>query len=277
MSKLNLNTSVYCTSQIMRAPPPIRKNRRNWIPLTFIKIKSKFSMKKCKRRWQLHKLHKTQYRQFKDKKYIKHCKKNKQKGSKNGDLTTSNDDSNVKKIHNDYELLTGVRIEDTFNLESQYLPESQTIKPLLVTSFRNGCSNSPNVTILQRNKLSKLKLSKRQYSLKSYNLKNSMRINHISISDVPDFQCSQTVRIIKKITQEHADVRVIFHNDNVVKNNYVQVDKMDNVKSLPSTELMTNKNTGDDVSPGSAMENKKKPKSFKRLMEILLNASHIND
>lgn len=273
----------------MRAPPPIRKNKRNWIPLTFIKIKNKLSMRKCKRRWQLHKLHRTQYRKCKDDKYNKYCKKGRLKGQittatdvlTDSNLNAESGHSNVKKnIHNNYDLLTGVRVEDTFNLETQYLPGSQVDKPLLVASFRRGCAHSPNVTILQRNKLSRLKLSKRQYSLKSYNLKNSMRVNQISIADGKDFQCSQTVRVIKKLTKENADIKVIFHNDNVVKNNFVQVEPGDNnlipdVQDQATTEenLILGSNRVEEIADSKSTTTKMKPQKMKRLFKTLLNAT----
>lgn len=164
----------------MRAPPPPRRSRSRFVVLCVVRLRQLISGHKLKKRWHLHKLHKFQ----------RH------------DLVCVSPGS-------------GIRAEDMMNIPSSLRPRNARHRPLLIAAFPKGCSRSPRVRILQRNRLSKLMISKRKYKLKRFDFKNLS--NTDDRKNTVTHRCAQTVGSIKKVTAGNADVRVIFHETNVIK------------------------------------------------------------
>ncbi|GMC33393.1 unnamed protein product [Saccharomyces cerevisiae] len=106
------------------------------------------------------------------------------------------------------------------NEPSGLCPGSSKKKPLQIARFPKGCQESPRVYVLQRNNLSRLKLSKRKYALRFYHNElfgNNLKRKDGSIHKVEHQQCAETVRKIKKVTANHADVKIIFHDKNTIR------------------------------------------------------------
>lgn len=176
----------------MRAPPPLRNSRAKHLSICFLRLQNLWSCRKIKRRWHLHKLHRA-------------------KG--NIDFATAN-------------LTLDTRVEDMINIPTAFEPISAREKPLMIASFPSGCSDSPNVRILQKAKLSRLFLSKRKYRLRHYDnnvvwdqyKKNSIMENKDQpFTTEKSHNCAETVNSIKKFASKDADVKVIFHGKNIIK------------------------------------------------------------
>ncbi|CCF56605.1 hypothetical protein KAFR_0B03090 [Kazachstania africana CBS 2517] len=166
----------------MRVPPPPRRSRANIIPIYGIKIRSLLCCHRLKRRWHLHKLRKK--------------------------LRLNS--------NNKFGPISGPRAEDMMDLQTGYLSRSIRKKPLLIASFPRGCDNSPEIKVLQRSNFAKQFITKRKYYLKQYENK-LFKTTADKVGQTNTFQCAQTVRTIKTVTSKNADVRTIFHNQNVLK------------------------------------------------------------
>lgn len=169
----------------MRAPPSPRKSKSGHFFYLYFRLCQLFSGRKLKRRWHVHKLHIHQY-------------------------NTRWNLSPLSEIH----------IEDMINEPSGLCPGSSKKKPLLIARFPKGCQESPRVYVLQRNNLSRLKLSKRKYALRFYHNEifgNNLKRKDGSIHKVEHQQCAEIVRKIKKVTANHADVKIIFHDKNTIR------------------------------------------------------------
>lgn len=168
----------------MRAPPPPRKSRSRFITVCILRLRQLCTGYKLKKRWHLHKLHKLQRR---------------------GNYVASP--------------ISGIRTDDMLNLPTGMQNKSCKQKPLLIAAFPKGCSRSPRVRLLQRNRLSKVLISKRKYKLKYFDAHafgetaNSGIIKEGRVTH----RCAHTVGSIKKVTSKNADIKIIFHDRNVIK------------------------------------------------------------
>lgn len=162
----------------MRAPPQPRRSRSRFVALCVVRLRQLISGHRLKKRWHLHKLHEFQ---------------------RKGLICLSPG--------------SGIRAEDMINIPSALQPRKIRQKPLLIAAFPKGCSRSPRVRVLQRNRLSRLMISKRKYKLKPFEVKGL----HNPEEDTVTHRCAQTVGSIKKLAATDADVRVIFHESNVIK------------------------------------------------------------
>lgn len=163
----------------MRAPPPPRRSRSRFAALCVVRLRQFLSGHRLKKRWHLHKLHKFE---------------------RKGLICLSPE--------------SGLRAEDMMNIPSALQPKKVRQRPLLIAAFPKGCSRSPRVRVLQRNRLSRLMISKRKYKLKYFDVKG---LHKADKSDSVTHRCAQTIGSIKKATSNNADVRVIFHETNVIK------------------------------------------------------------
>lgn len=168
----------------MRAPPPPRKSRSRFVTVLILRIRQLCTGYKFKKRWHLHKLHKLQRR---------------------GNFVASP--------------ISGIRADDMLNIPTGMQNKSCKQKPLLIAAFPKGCSRSPRVRILQRNRLSKVLISKRKYNLKYFDAHAFGETANSGIikEGHATHRCAQTVGSIKKVTSKNADVKVIFHDKNVIK------------------------------------------------------------
>ncbi|QLL30986.1 hypothetical protein HG536_0A08010 [Torulaspora globosa] len=178
----NIYVGIYLpavVNNLMRAPPPPRRSRSRFLALCVVRLRQLISGHRLKKRWHLHKLHEFQ---------------------RKGLICLSPE--------------SGIRAEDMINIPSALQPKKTRQKPLLIAAFPKGCSRSPRVRVLQRNRLSRLMISKRKYKLKPFEVKG----RHDREEDgAVTHRCAQTVGSIKKLTASNADVRVIFHDTNVIK------------------------------------------------------------
>ncbi|QLQ81410.1 hypothetical protein HG537_0F01710 [Torulaspora globosa] len=163
----------------MRAPPPPRRSRSRFVALCVVRLRQLISGHRLKKRWHLHKLHEFQ---------------------RKGIICLSPG--------------SGIRAEDMINVPSALQPRKMRQKPLLIAAFPKGCSRSPRVRVLQRNRLSRLMISKRKYKLKPFEVKG---LHNPEEDGTATHRCAQTVGSIKKLAARDADVRVIFHEANVIK------------------------------------------------------------
>ena len=167
----------------MRVPPPHRKSLTLQIPLFLIKLKRKIQCNNWKKRKRIHKLHRIHRR----------------------------------RISNNLEIPEfDLRVEDSYSMKTEYLSTNITDKPLLIATFDNDCTKFPQINILERSKLSRLHLKKRKFKLKI------LDYNPINISNKLDnanqqFRCVSTIRSIKNLVDDDADVRPIFHNKNIIR------------------------------------------------------------
>lgn len=165
----------------MRAPPPPRKSRSRYLTSCCLKLKQVFTGSKLKKRWHLHKLHQLKRR---------------------GQLAVSP--------------ISGIHVEDMVNLPTGLQNRSTKRKPLLIAAFPKGCTKSPQLKLLQRNKFYGLPMTKRKYKLKPFDT-SVTRKKHTLTSTQQTHLCAPKVGSIKKATSKDADLKVIFHNNNVIK------------------------------------------------------------
>ncbi|AQZ13236.1 OSW1 (YOR255W) [Zygosaccharomyces parabailii] len=166
----------------MRAPPPPRKSKSHCLTRFCLRIRQVCTGYGLKKRWHLHKLHKVR---------------------RKGEMIVSP--------------LSGLHAEDMINLPTGLQKESAKRKPLLIAVFSRGCAKSPQLRLLQRNKLYGLPLTQRKYKLKEF----EATVTEKGVKNQSNIQmtlpCASRVGSIKKATSKNADVRVIFHNQNVIK------------------------------------------------------------
>lgn len=173
----------------MRAPPPPRKSNSNILLLYLLHVRHIFTGQKIKRRWRLHRLKRNAHRSL----YRKR--------------------ENLSPI-------SGLRVEDMFNLPTDLQPYSSKNKPLLIATFGKGCDRSPKLEYLKKNKFPRRTLTRRKYRLKYLNgNKIKYTCKNMSFNSKCDdsLTCAKTVRSIKYVTGDNADVRLIFHNKNIIK------------------------------------------------------------
>ncbi|CCK72268.1 Osw1p KNAG_0J01870 [Huiozyma naganishii CBS 8797] len=189
----------------MRVPPKPRASR---LPRFLIRVKNAVCFKRLKLRRKNKRLNKLQYKQ-----------------SMQAAITNS-----------------GLRVEDTFNIPTNFLPRSARNKPLLIANFKRGCDRSPEVKILQKTRLRRLFMSKRRIKMKYFNYhdcKRNNEINNVAEQTVHNntMQCATNVHTIKTLTRKNADVRVIYYSDNVVKR-FSPEKKMETVNGEVSPEYI---------------------------------------
>lgn len=163
----------------MRAPPPPRRSKSRFLAHCVVQLRQLISCYRLRKRWHLHKLHKIH---------------------RTGGAAVSP--------------ISGIHAEDMMNMPTALQPRNSRKKPLLIAEFPKGCSRSPRVRVLQRNRLSKLMISKRKYKLKSFDVDGARKL---TVQEAVTHQCANTVGSIKKMTSRNADVRVIYHETNVIK------------------------------------------------------------
>ncbi|GAV53971.1 hypothetical protein ZYGR_0AK04730 [Zygosaccharomyces rouxii] len=165
----------------MRAPPPPRKSRSRYLTTCCLRLKQVFTGSKLKKRWHLHKLHKFR---------------------RKGQLAVSP--------------VSGIHVEDMLNLPTGLQNRSAKGKPLLIAAFSKGCTKSPQLRLLQRNKFYGLPMTKRKYKLKTFDA----TVTEKKATATPTQRthlCAPRVGSIKKVTSKDADLKIIFHNNNVIK------------------------------------------------------------
>lgn len=207
----------------MRAPPPHRKSKSVKFPIFFINIKKKLKCNDWKRRKRIHLLHRLHRKKYDNKFYTP--------------------------------LSSGLRVEDSFTLRTEYLQPDVIDKPLVIATFSNDCQELPTINILERSKLSRLRLMKRKFKLKLFNYNisklpeikgedqnNIININNNNNNDninininnnTNNFRCVNTVKSIKKLVEKDADIRVIFHNKNTIRSfplKYSNTGKYEHIK-----------------------------------------------
>ncbi|EDO17133.1 hypothetical protein Kpol_1072p3 [Vanderwaltozyma polyspora DSM 70294] len=183
----------------MRAPPPLRNSKSKALSIAIIKVRQLYSCTRLKRRWHVYKLHKLK------------------KGIADNNLINSGQDiSPVSSPH----------AENMINIPSGLDSKANFKKPLLIASFPEGCSNSPKMHVLRRNSLSRLLLSRRRYKLKHYYNETMVkgttgdepiRMVQNNCNHLNEFQCASNVASIRKIASEDADIKVVFHGRNIIK------------------------------------------------------------
>lgn len=124
------------------------------------------------------------------------------------------------------------------NIPTALQPRKSRKKPLLIAAFPKGCSRSPRVRVLQRNRLSKLMISKRKYKLKSLEVHDTSKVN---IQMVETHRCANKVGSIKKMTSKNADVKVIYHETNVIKCSNLRLSSAIDSRSPEIFEFAPNK------------------------------------
>lgn len=70
------------------------------------------------------------------------------------------------------------------------------------------------------------KIKQRKYALRFYHNElfgNNLKRKDGSIHKVEHQQCAETVRKIKKVTANHADVKIIFHDKNTIRSDKLGV------------------------------------------------------
>ncbi|CCH59210.1 hypothetical protein TBLA_0B03710 [Henningerozyma blattae CBS 6284] len=226
----------------MKAAPIPRKSKSRWVTMKLVKIGNVLHCYPCRKRWSLHKLHcKNRTLTFKS-------IKNKRKNTNKTAITTT--------INDLYSPTISLRGEDMLDIETSLRPASRNRKPLLITTFPDGCSASPRIHILQKTRFGRYVVSKRRYKLKYFNSesfterivkvkpKPKKQENLIHIEDNqnhnqneenptvltieplvqvpkndqnPSYTCAQTIHLIKNEISKNSDFRVIFHDKNVIK------------------------------------------------------------
>lgn len=167
----------------MRAPPPRRKSLSLKIPLFLIKLKRKIQCNNWKKRKRIHKLHRI----------------------------------HRKKRTNNLEIPEfDIRAEDSYSMRTEYLSSNIVDKPLLIATFNRDCTNFPQINILERSKMSQLHLKKRKFKLKILNYNPINLSNNVDNAN-QQFRCVSTIRSIKNLVDNDADVRPIFHNKNIIR------------------------------------------------------------
>ncbi|QLG70692.1 hypothetical protein HG535_0A06340 [Zygotorulaspora mrakii] len=183
----------------MRAPPPPRRSRVRFFTVYVSRLRQFCTLYKIKKRWKLHKLHTVERRGY----------------------------TIVSP-------LSAIRADDMVNLPTGLQNKSHKKKPLLIASFPRGCSRSPRVKLLQRNRLSKIFLSRRKYNLKYFDVTGIKEKNCSSRQSCSSYHCAHVVRTIKKVTSKNADVRVIFHDNNTIKSHNLPI----NTENIDSPQLL---------------------------------------
>lgn len=166
----------------MRAPPPPRKSKSRYVTSCCLRLRQLCTGYEFKKRWHLHKLHKVR---------------------RKGEILVSP--------------LSGVHVEDMINLPTGLQNKSFKTKPLLIAAFSRGCAQSPQLRLLQRNKLYGLPLTRRKYKLKNFEATLTEKRKISQGTYRATHPCASRVGSIKKVTSKDADLRVIFHNPNVIK------------------------------------------------------------
>lgn len=199
----------------MRAPPPHRKSKSLRVPIFFINLKRKLKCNDWKRRKRVHLLHRLHRQKYNNRFFTP-------PGS-------------------------GLRVEDSFTLRTEYLHPDVVDKPLVIATFSRDCQELPTINILERSKLSRLRLMKRKFKLKlfNYNLsklpeqkgENKEHINSINCNNINNnFRCVSTVRSIKNLVEKDADVRVIFHNKNTIRSFPLKYNNTGNYEHIKFTK-----------------------------------------
>lgn len=138
----------------MKALPIPRRSKTRYIKTYMIRISNHLHCYRCRKRWSLHKLH---------------CMNRKNQYS-----------LNKKRVINSPR--SSIMIEDMINLNSSLRPHSNSRKPLLITTFPNGCSASPRIHILEKTRFGRFLISKRKYKLKFFHyerfVQNDMKNHH---------------------------------------------------------------------------------------------------
>ncbi|SMN22110.1 similar to Saccharomyces cerevisiae YOR255W OSW1 Protein involved in sporulation [Maudiozyma saulgeensis] len=173
----------------MRAPPPPRVSKSNFWILAATYIKNIFNCHRLKKRWNLHQL----------KKKTKQAPYN---------------------ISQDISPISGIRVEDMMNIPTHLLPSSSKSKPLLIATFPRGCSRSPHLKLLEKNSFTTRTITRKKYKTEYLNNSRvkytSNKVKILSKHD-PSLKCIKTVRSIKGTTKKYADIKLIFHDKNVIK------------------------------------------------------------
>lgn len=121
------------------------------------------------------------------------------------------------------------------NIPTHLLPSSSKSKPLLIATFPRGCSHSPHLKLLEKNNFTTRTITGRKYKTEYLNNSRikctSNKVKILSKHD-PSLKCVKTVRSIRGTTKKYADVRLIFHDKNVIK-----VSNITNTKNITPTVL----------------------------------------
>ncbi|SCU95788.1 LAMI_0F03796g1_1 [Lachancea mirantina] len=169
----------------MRVAPPPRKSRVRRLRRLASGAHRIATLKRVRRYWNLHKVHKINRR-------------NKRKRGISRERFAGN---------------TPLNSGDFLDLGSFADSANADHKPLIITSYPNGCGRSPRVKILQRNSFHKSLISKRRYKLRKFN----PGIFESTDAEISRIDCFESAVRIKRSVSKHADVKVTFEERNVIK------------------------------------------------------------
>lgn len=183
-----LVTTFFISSSVqMRAPPNPRKSRLRVIRRALHNAHNVLTIRKMRRKWNLHHLHKIHRR----------------------NILSSKDEKITHSMN------TPLILEDVMERNSSNHSPAGKNKPLLIASFPHGCARSPRVRLLQRNTLSRFFVSRRRYKLRKFNPGKLKTGNEREIRGRKGHL--HKAHIIRKQAAKHADVRINFEKRNVMK------------------------------------------------------------
>lgn len=204
----------------MRAPPPPRKSKSRYLAPYFVDLKKTFKIHRIKKFWHRKELFK---KQFQNLHQIYHRTYN-----STVDVYPIPNSININQTENFAQItpISGVRVEDMCCLSSSRNTRSATKKPLLIASFPRGCDRSPRIRILKKNIWSWLPFSKRKYKLAFFNNEMFDPQLHTKSTEICSHNnCANTVQMMKKYAQKEANIKVIYHNPNIIYKKFLAKDK----------------------------------------------------
>lgn len=204
----------------MRAPPPPRKSKSRYLAPYFVDMKKLLRFHRIKKFWHRRELFK---KQFQNLQQIYH-----RTYTSTVDVYPIPNSINISPPEDFTQItpISGVRIEDMCCLSSSRNTRSATKKPLLIASFPRGCDRSPRIRVLKKNMWSWLPFSKRKYKLAFFN--NEIfdpQLHTQSVEICSHNKCANTIRMVKKYAQKEANIKIIYHNQNIIDQKFLAKEK----------------------------------------------------
>ncbi|KAL3232680.1 Outer spore wall protein 1 [Nakaseomyces bracarensis] len=203
----------------MRAPPPPRKSKSRYLAPYFIDLKKTFKIHRIKKFWHRKELFKKQFQNLQQ--------IYQQTYNSTMDIYPFPNDVNVGQPANFTQIspISGIRVEDMCCLSSARNTKSATKKPLLIASFPRGCDRSPRIRVLKKNMWSWLPFCKRKYKLAFYNSEIFDPQLHTKSTEICSHNCANTIQLVKKYAQKEANIKIIYHNPNIISKKMLARDK----------------------------------------------------
>ena len=173
----------------MHEPPTPHVSGARWLLVLYLRVKYFFYSQRLRRRWQLHRL--------------------KRQAARTPGSSSSS-----------FIPLSGTRVEDMINLPTEMDTPSARYKPLLIASFNNGCSRTPTLQYLTKNKgtLSKFRGGKhRLCQLDPTNFKARGKCTNLEHQHDHVLPCAAAVHSLRETAGKHADIKVVFHDRNTIR------------------------------------------------------------